>query len=119
MSGAMDRGIASGVGGPAGPSASDVPSQHDRRATTLYQTFNGFAPTRMTNVHYSRIVPPVVVQLGELMGLIYRSDKHKPGQPSTYIHFMEVPPTLASNAEGTQLYLIGGNYRVTSRGIEG
>jgi hypothetical protein len=64
-------------------------------------------------------MPPVVVQLGELMGLIYRSDKHGPTQPSTYIHFMDVPPTLASSPDGTQLYIVGGNYRVTSRGIEG
>jgi hypothetical protein len=26
---------------------------------------------------------------------------------------------LASDASGKQLYIVGGNYRVTSRGIEG
>jgi hypothetical protein len=60
-----------------------------------------------------------LVDLGELAGLIYRSDKWHPGQVQTYIHFMETPPRLASDAGGTQLYIVGGDYRVTRRGIEG
>ncbi len=32
---------------------------------------------------------------------------------------MQDPPRLVSNIEGTQLYILGGSYRVTSRGIEG
>lgn len=67
----------------------------------------------------SRVIPPVVVDLGELVGLIYRSDKGQPGRPQKYIHFMEKPPRLVSNVEGRQLYVVGGSYRVTSRGIEG
>jgi hypothetical protein len=114
MSQASDSG---GVG--AGPCPCHGSSRDDPQATALYRTFNGFAPKQIRKVRHSRLMPPVVVQLGELMGLIYRSDKHKPSQPSTYIHFMEVPPILASNSEGTQLYLVGGNYRVTARGIEG
>jgi hypothetical protein len=117
MSRAMSQASDSGEG--AGPCPCQAPSGHDPQATALYRTFNGFTPKRMRTVRHSRLMPPVVVQLGELMGLIYRSDKHKPTQPSTSIHFMEVPPTLASNPEGTQLYIVGGNYRVTSRGIEG
>jgi hypothetical protein len=59
------------------------------------------------------------VELGQLAGLIYRSDKGQPGLPRTYIHFMQDPPWLVSNIEGTQLYIVGGSYRVTRRGIEG
>jgi hypothetical protein len=118
MSEAMSRASdAGGVG--AGPRQRHGPSGHDPQAAALYRTFNGFAPKRMRTVRHDRLMPPVVVELGELVGLIYRSDKYKRGQPSTYIHFMEVPPTLASDPQGTQLYVVGGNYRVTSRGIEG
>jgi hypothetical protein len=85
----------------------------------LYEQFNDFAPVRVVRVRHSRLIPPVVVELGQLVGLIYRSDKGRPGVPSTYIHFMEDPPGLVSNVAGTQLYLVGGSYRVTSRGIEG
>jgi hypothetical protein len=65
------------------------------------------------------VIPPVVVELGELTGLIYRADKGQPGHRRTYIHFMENPPRLVSNTQGTQLYLVGGSYRVTPLGIEG
>ena len=74
---------------------------------------------RVMKVRHSRVMPPVVVQLGELVGLIYRSDREQPRRPRTYIHFMEDPPCLVSNTQGTQLYLVGGSYRVTVRGIEG
>jgi hypothetical protein len=90
-----------------------------QQATDLYQAFNGFAPSRVVKVRHARMIPPVVVELGELVGLIYRSDKRQPGQPLTYIHRMEDPPRLVSNIEGTQLYVVGGSYRITPQGIEG
>jgi len=86
---------------------------------TLYHTFNHFQAAQTITVKQSRLIPPVVVDLGELVGIIYRSDKGQPGQPQAYIHFMQDPPRLVSNVEGTQLYIVGGSYRVTHRGIEG
>jgi len=85
----------------------------------LYRQFNVFLPSKLFRVKQGRAIPPVVVELGELAGLIYRSDKWQPGRPRTYVHFMQDRPRLVSNVEGTQLYLLGGNYRVTRRGIEG
>jgi hypothetical protein len=73
----------------------------------------------MVKVRHSRVIPPVVVELGELVGLIYRSDKGQPGLPLTYIHHMVDPPRLVCNIQGSQLYVVGGNYRVTPQGIEG
>jgi hypothetical protein len=32
---------------------------------------------------------------------------------------MDTPPILASDPAGRQLFILGGNYRVTERGIEG
>jgi hypothetical protein len=90
-----------------------------RQGIGLYQAFNRFGPSRVVRVSHSRVIPPVVVELGELVGLIYRSDKGQPGRPRTYIHFMENPPRLVCNPEGTQLYVVGGSYRVTPQGIEG
>jgi hypothetical protein len=85
----------------------------------LYRAFNRFGPSRMRIVDHVRVIPPIVVELGKLVGLMYRSDKGQPGQPRTYIHQMEDPPRLVSNIEGTQLYIVGGSYQVTPRGIEG
>jgi hypothetical protein len=90
-----------------------------REGVTLYREFNRFSPAHLVRAHHPRVVPPVAVELGDLVGLIYRSDKGKPGSPKNYIHFMENPPRLASNVEGTQLYIVGGSYRITRRGIEG
>jgi hypothetical protein len=88
-------------------------------ARALYRAFNGFPAARIDRVRHARLIPPVVVQLGELLGLIYRSDKWEAGKPRTFIHFMERPPRLVSDPAGRQLYLVGGNYTVTARGIEG
>ena len=85
----------------------------------LYRRFSGFAASELVKTRQPRIIPPVVVELGELLGLIYRSDKRRSGQPQAYIHLMEDPPRLVTNVQGTQLYLVGGRYRVTGRGIEG
>jgi hypothetical protein len=85
----------------------------------LYQEFNHFQPSQLTKVQHCRQMPPVVVELGELVGVIYRSDKGSPGYPRVYIHRMEDPPRLVSNVEGTQLYIVGGSYRITEQGIEG
>jgi len=94
-------------------------SQQIHLGEDLYRQFNRFEPARIEHVRHPRLIPPVVVELGELAGLIYRSDKWQPGQPRTYIHFMENPPRLVSSVTGKQLYIVGGDYRVTSRGIEG
>jgi hypothetical protein len=93
--------------------------QSVQQGIDLYRAFNRFGPSRVMTINHSRMIPPVVVELGELVGLMYRSDKGQPGQPRTYIHRMEDPPRLVSNIEGTQLYIVGGSYQVTPRGIEG
>jgi len=64
------------------------------------------------------MIPRVLVSLGRLRGLIYSSDRGSPGHCRSYIHFMRRPPLLASNPEGNRLFLLGGRYRVTRRGIE-
>ena len=96
-----------------------VQVQGMKQGIDLYRAFNRFGPSRVMTIDHSRVIPPVVVELGELVGLMYRSDKGQPGQPRTYIHRMENPPRLVSNIEGTQLYIVGGSYQVTPRGIEG
>jgi hypothetical protein len=88
-------------------------------AQQLFELFHSFPAPRVLNQPCPRMVPPLLVKLGELRGLIYRSDKEQCGRPRTFIHFMETPPLLTCNPAGTQLYIVGGNYRVTPRGIEG
>jgi hypothetical protein len=58
-----------------------------------------------------------LVDLGRLRGVIY--SRGAPGATRTYVHFMRTLPRLACDRTGRQLYVLGGNYRVTRRGIEG
>jgi hypothetical protein len=89
------------------------------RAAALFRRFHCFEADRIETIGCRRRMPRVLVRLGELRGLIYRSDRGSRGLPRTYIHFMERPPVLACDPRGTQLYILGGSYRITRRGIEG
>jgi hypothetical protein len=98
---------------------SEVSKKDLRHGMEIYRRFNSFNPSRVMKIKYHRVIPPVVVELGQLVGLIYRSDKWQRHRSQTFIHLMDDPPTLVSDVNGTQLYIIGGSYRVTHRGIEG
>jgi hypothetical protein len=78
-----------------------------------------FAPAEVMKAPHARVMPRMVIEVGELLGLIYRSAQAQPGCPRAYIHLMQDPPHLACNVAGTQLYIVGGSYRVTPHGIEG
>ena len=67
---------------------------------TLYREFNRFGPSHVLRTRHPRTIPPVAVELGDLVGLIYRSDKGQQGRPRAYIHFMQDPPRLVSNPKG-------------------
>ena len=90
------------------------------KALRLFETFAGCKPQRAGRQHIDRLVPDVLVDLGELRGLIYRkSHEERTGPRRTYIHFMDDPPRLMCDAEGRRLFVVGGTYRITRRGIEG
>jgi hypothetical protein len=88
-------------------------------AFKLFHRFHSFSAPWVERAPCRRMIPRVLVHLGTLRGLIYSSDKWDPGRPKSFIHFMETPPRLACDPDGVQLYIIGGKYRVTRRGIEG
>ena len=66
-------------------------------------------------VAHARLMPPVVLEIGRLAGLVYRSSKWV-GRPRTYIHYMDDPPRLVSDVTGRRLFIVGGSYRVTAQG---
>ena len=89
-----------------------------RSAATLYQQFTRMPARSIERVAHARLMPPVVLEIGRLAGLVYRSSKWV-GRPRTYIHLMDDPPRLVSDITGRRLFIVGGSYRVTPRGIEG
>jgi hypothetical protein len=74
----------------------------------------------MMRVRLTRIVRRPLRAVGELRGVIYRT-RRVPGEaPKNYVHFFQQRrPLLVTNPTGTRLYIKGGQYRVTPRGIEG
>jgi len=89
------------------------------QARNLFERFHRFPSPGLRRARCRRVVPPVLMHVGELRGLIYRSDRGHCGSPRTFIHFLRTPARLACDPEGKQLYVLGGRYRVTPRGIEG
>jgi hypothetical protein len=68
----------------------------------------------------ARLVRLPMAPVGELRGLIYRTSRVPGEEPKNYVHFFKDKlPTLVTNKSGTRLYIVGGNYRVTSSGIHG
>jgi len=70
-------------------------------------------------VRVTRLVRLPLAPVGELRGLIYRARRAPGAAPQNYVHFFKRPPVLATDTGGQRLYVIGGQYRVTRRGIEG
>jgi len=85
----------------------------------LYRVFHNSSERRIIRRHCDRTIPSVLVDLGALRGLIYSADRDGRGRVKTFIHFMETPPRLMCDPRGNQLYVVGGRYRITRRGIEG
>lgn len=90
-----------------------------QRGRELFRRFHRFPDSEIIRRPCRRVIPRVLVKLGRLRGLIYSSDRGQPRCDRTFIHFMETPPLLACDPEGRQLYILGGDYQVTRRGIEG
>jgi hypothetical protein len=77
-------------------------------------------PQSETEVRISPIVRLPVAPIGELRGVIYRASRAPFEAPRTYIHFFEDRhPMLATDVAGSQLYILGGRYHVTTNGIQG
>lgn len=87
------------------------------RAKRLFETFAGFGAPRIAGKRVDTVMPEALVDLGALRGVIYTRD-HGGGRRN-YIHFMDDPPRLMCDPDGRQLYVRGGSYCITHRGIEG
>ena len=74
----------------------------------------------ITRARITRLVRLPLAPLGELRGVIYRASRTPGEAPKNYIHFFHQRlPVLAADPTGKRLYILGGQYRVTKRGIEG
>lgn len=88
-----------------------------RQAVERFTGFRGAAPGEVSRVRVPD-APKVMLTIGECVGIMYRT--HRGGRVDNYLHRFKKTsrPALACSSDGKTLYLLGGAYRVTDRGIE-
>jgi hypothetical protein len=81
----------------------------------LFRDFRGEDPRYIKTVRM--VVPDVAVLIGTCDGVLYTTQRN--GRIEEYIHKFEkkARPLLASSFDGRGLFLIGGSYNFTDRGI--
>lgn len=85
------------------------------KAVTLYRGFRESEPRDQER--WDLPADTVGVKMGLCVGIIYATTIR--GKKEKFIHEFrrDAAPVLAVGEDGTQLYLLGGKYRVTERGI--
>ena len=86
------------------------------QAADLYERFSGHDPEEIGRVTVPR-VPRVGVAIGEVDGILYSTIRD--GKFEKYIHKFHKKdrPLFVVSPDGKQLFLIGGNYTFSERGI--
>lgn len=87
-----------------------------RDAAALYTDFTGHDDPRLTKVALPDL-PKAMLAIGEVDGIMYSTIRDNVAEK--YIHKFKssARPLLCSSPDGKQLYLIGGSYDFTERGI--
>jgi hypothetical protein len=100
---------------PAKRTANPPPSLE--RGLKTFRKWHDFDAKRVTPLNGHR-TPRVLVKLGDVPEIIYRSNKWG-GTQQTYSHKCTRPyPTLATGESGRGLYLVGGRVKVTAAGLK-
>ena len=86
-------------------------------AVKLFKDFTGEEPEYIDTVTLP--VDSVAMAIGHCDAVMYETIRE--GKTEKYIHKFKkgARPVLAVSADGKQLYILGGNYIFTDRGIEG
>ena len=65
--------------------------------------------------------PKALIELGQLQAVIYRSSKWGRRAPKgrDYFHDFESPRPVLAADDNERLHVVGGDYRITTDGIEG
>lgn len=105
-------------GNPRKRTPSRSPRSAVARARRTFRKWHEFDADKLVNMRGpNRRIPKVLVKLGEIPEIIYRSDKWE-GKPVTYSHKTTSPlPVLATDPKGEHLFIVGGNVRVTADGL--
>lgn len=85
-------------------------------AAELFESFSGHEAQYVDTLNIEPM-PPVVCGIGECLGILYRATRD--GKSEDYIHRFRAKarPLFAVSPDGRMLYLLGGAYDFTERGI--
>lgn len=106
-------------GGPRELVAIEGPRAELAEAFELFEEWHDRAPDAVEIGDVPEDTPPVLVRLGDVRGVLYRSDKWG-GRPHDYIHETEEPyPGLYATPDGARVIILGGGLVATGAGLEG
>lgn len=88
-------------------------------ADSFYSNFHWGRDAKSVLKTQVKQIPEVLVSLGELHAIEYKAAKGERGK-ETYRHvFHKEKPIVCCDPRGRDLYIVGGSYHITERGIEG
>jgi hypothetical protein len=86
-------------------------------AKEMYRTWSELEPGKITRVAAPKRVPRAMAKLGELVSVVYRSDKYD-GKHKLYEHTTRRPrPVLAADPGGRHVFIVGGRMKPTADGL--
>ena len=92
--------------------------KNPRTGAETFRMWSGRSPRKVRRTSTPEGSPGVLVELGELLEVAYRSDKWSPGKKKDYLHSFNRPrPVLATDAKGRDLYIVGGGFQIKAEGI--
>ena len=91
----------------------------DAQVREAARRFEAFTGHRAQNIRKIKVpsYPKAALAVGPCLGIMYSTVRD--GRAEKYVHRFGAKsrPLLAASADGTQLYLLGGAYNFTERGI--
>jgi hypothetical protein len=86
-----------------------------KKAVSLYRDFTGENPRHIDD--WDVEIPDVAMEVGKVTGIIYKT--RMDGRVQEFMHEFTGAsrPILAASSDGRQLLLLGGDYKMTERGI--
>jgi hypothetical protein len=94
------------------------PRTETERAKATFRKWHEFDSHHTTRVKGpSRTIPKTLVKLGDLVSVVYKSNKYT-GKPTLYEHKTKSPhPVLAADPDGQHVHIVGGKMRITGDGL--
>lgn len=90
---------------------------HIETADSGYAEFHWGERSDHTQLHHVPLPDPVMYELGELVEVVY--DASKGGDRYHWQHAFSSPRPVLAYGQSHNLWILGGGYKVTARGIVG